>query len=364
MVEYLNAELQVTGTEATQLLAGPRLSLLALTFLHPSYILLLLRRTRRIDYCLSMALPSVRHGSNLTTALHRSQQAPVILGQQSSGKLLARSSALSQGGADDFDVLEKLFFSCTQSADDQSALLCLERLTHRFGSSNERVMALRGIYDEAIAGDRPGLERCLKKYDDILLKNPVNLPILKRRIALLRSLSRPTDAISSLVQLLDATPTDAEAWCELAELYQSQAMSQQAIFSLEEALLIVPHAWNVHARLGEILYIYARSLDNDSMYRTLQSSIRHFCRSIELCDDYLRGFYGLALATTHFSVKKVPEMASGGDLPNDALSRLHTLARKKLADTLTTQYSLEPHLREYEENELSAVKEMLDGSPE
>lgn len=47
------------------------------------------------------------------------------------------------------------------------------------------------------------------------------------------------------MKLLEATPTDAESWCELAELYQSQGMGSQAIFSLEEALLIVPHAWNV-----------------------------------------------------------------------------------------------------------------------
>jgi tetratricopeptide (TPR) repeat protein len=70
-------------------------------------------------------------------------------------------------------------------------------------------------------------------------------PILKRRVALLRSLNRSSDAISALIQLLDAIPTDAEAWCELADLYQSQGLSSQAIFSLEEALLIAPNSWNV-----------------------------------------------------------------------------------------------------------------------
>lgn len=68
---------------------------------------------------------------------------------------------------------------------------------------------------------------------------------MKRQVALLRSVSRPADAIAGLVKLLEATPTDAEAWCELADLYQSQGMSSQAIFCLEEALLIAPNAWNV-----------------------------------------------------------------------------------------------------------------------
>lgn len=68
---------------------------------------------------------------------------------------------------------------------------------------------------------------------------------MKRRVALLRSLQRPSDAIAALIQLLDAIPTDAEAWGELADLYQSQGLGSQAIFSLEEALLIAPNSWNV-----------------------------------------------------------------------------------------------------------------------
>lgn len=68
---------------------------------------------------------------------------------------------------------------------------------------------------------------------------------MKRRVALLRSLDRPNDAIAALIQLLDALPTDAEAWCELADLYQSQGLGSQAVFSLEEALLVAPNSWNV-----------------------------------------------------------------------------------------------------------------------
>jgi tetratricopeptide (TPR) repeat protein len=64
-------------------------------------------------------------------------------------------------------------------------------------------------------------------------------------VALLKSTSRPTEAIGALVDLLETSPTDVEAWCELSDLYQSQGLGLQAIFSLEEALLITPNAWNV-----------------------------------------------------------------------------------------------------------------------
>jgi len=60
-------------------------------------------------------------------------------------------------------------------------------------------------------------------------------------------MSREEDAISALVDFLEGFPTDAEAWCELADLYQTQGMNEQAIFSLEEALLITPNSWNVSA---------------------------------------------------------------------------------------------------------------------
>lgn len=49
----------------------------------------------------------------------------------------------------------------------------------------------------------------------------------------------------------------------------------------------------IHARLGEILYISAAS--SQDQINTLAESVRRFCRSIELCDGYLRGSYGLKL---------------------------------------------------------------------
>jgi tetratricopeptide (TPR) repeat protein len=62
-------------------------------------------------------------------------------------------------------------------------------------------------------------------------------------------LKKTTEAITALNQLLDSSPTDAEAWAELADLYVSQGMYQQSIFALEEVLLITPYAWNVSINL-------------------------------------------------------------------------------------------------------------------
>ena len=122
-------------------------------------------------------------------------------------------------------------------------------------------MALRGLFQEAIANDDAALKQVLKEYDSILGKDPSNMvritnpvtntfayafqPISKRRIALFKTLKQNSEAITALTQFLDASPTDAEAWAELADLYVSQGMYQQGIFALEEVLLVTPNAWNV-----------------------------------------------------------------------------------------------------------------------
>ncbi|KNG80066.1 putative oca3 protein [Aspergillus nomiae NRRL 13137] len=310
---------------------------------------------------------AIQSSSPITT-LRFSQQAPVILKHQLHSEKNPISAIIAkQESPEKYGVIEQLFFSCLQTGDDRSALLCLEQLTCRFGSSNEKVMGLRGLYEEAIAENQSDLEDSLRKYDSYLSENPLNLPILKRRVALLRSLSRPADAITGLVELLKAVPTDAEAWCELADLYQSQGLSSQAIFSLEEALLIAPNAWNIHARLGEVLYICARTAGTEVSSRYLQRSIQYFCRSVELCDDYLRGFYGLVLATSlqlkreyTMGFAQASSSASTDDfLPKEKADKLNLLARRKLED-IVKQRSGNRQLWEHAQGELIAAQELLD----
>ncbi|OJD18583.1 hypothetical protein AJ78_01424 [Emergomyces pasteurianus Ep9510] len=261
---------------------------------------------------------------------------------------------------------EQLLLACLRTGDDESARQCLERLIKRFGPANERIMGLKGVYEEALAQNQDALENILTAYEKVLQENPVNVPILKRRIALLRSMSRSADAISALVDFLDAFPTDGEAWCELADLYQVQGMSTQAIFCLEEALLIVPNAWNLHARLGEVEYISSISSDSqETTMKLLADSVRRFCRSIELCDDYLRGYYGLKLSTSRLldtlSAKAAPQSKGSDDsLPSqETLSKLQALSTRKLHEIVQLRWS---DVKSWEKNqsELLAAQELLD----
>lgn len=179
-------------------------------------------------------------------ALRMSQEAPQLLQTSPNGSLPYPLSLLASPETQDAWLAhENLMLSCLRTGDDKSAKLCLDRLMARFGESNERVMALKGIYEEAVAENDQALEKILRSYEELLQHDPTNMPIRKRRIALLKSMSKASEAISTLTELLDFSPVDAEAWAELSELYFSQGAYQQAMFSLEEVLLIMPNAWNV-----------------------------------------------------------------------------------------------------------------------
>ncbi|KAL1962285.1 hypothetical protein VTN77DRAFT_9828 [Rasamsonia byssochlamydoides] len=305
--------------------------------------------------------------SNPGAALRLSQQAPVFLKKYHyPPPAFPLSLAAASENADQWGTFEQLLLACLRTGDDKSAHLCLDRLTERFGVSNERIMGLRGLYQEATAKDMASLEKVLSEYERILSENPVNVPVLKRRVAILRSMSREEDAISALVEFLEAFPTDAEAWCELADLYQAQGMSSQAIFSLEEALLITPNSWNLHARLGELLYISAIASDSKAVLPgLLVMSIRHFCRSIELCDDYLRGLYGLILASSflieHLSVQPSSAAYSTkeeGVPAKEILEKLNDMAKQRLRKLVESRL-LDSEDDVEKQAELIAAQELL-----
>ena len=109
--------------------------------------------------------------------------------------------------------------------------------------------------------------------------------VWKRRIALLRSKNELTEAVSQLTLFLDAFPNDVEAWAELTDLYVSQDMLSQAIYCLEELILLQPFSHYVHAQYAEVQWLSGKG----------DVALKHWCRSVELCGDFLRGWFGVKL---------------------------------------------------------------------
>lgn len=211
-----------------------------------------------------MTVDLLRPPTQLThaEAVQVSQQAPGILQRDTSWNIPWPLSLLVASDAPEkWSIYENLLLSCLRTGDNASAKACLDKLKARFGEQNERVTGLMGLYYEAV-GNNGELEQFLRQYEKKMTDSPTNMvrktirhhpyrltdlaqAVRKRRVALLKTLERPADAIVALTDLLEESPVDAEAWAELSELYTAQGLHAQAIFCLEEVLLITPNAWNV-----------------------------------------------------------------------------------------------------------------------
>jgi ER membrane protein complex subunit 2 len=113
--------------------------------------------------------------------------------------------------------------------------------------------------------------------------------VWKRRIALLRSMKKPAEAISQLSLYLDTFPKDVEAWAELTDLYLSQDMLSQAAYCLEELILLQPFSHYVQTQYAEVMWLLGKE----------GTALKHWCRSIELCSTFLRGWYGVKTVPRH-----------------------------------------------------------------
>ncbi|KAJ4344478.1 Inositol phosphatase SIW14 [Didymosphaeria variabile] len=298
------------------------------------------------------------------TALQLSQKAPLILASAPTSSLPWPLSLLfSRETPETWAIHENLLLAALRTGDDASARQILDRLTTRFGADNERMIALKGLYEEALAKDDKELEKIFNDYEKVLKEDPTNMSVRKRRVAVLKSLGRTADAITALTVLVENSPTDAEAWAELSELYASTGALGQAIFCLEEVLLIMPNAWSAHAQVATLHY-----LSGSTSIPALTLALRHFARSVELNDSYLRGYYGLKLV----SQKLLPLLSESSVSKRNAdeddvappkpqsVKKLEEIATAKLGEIIRQYSASKAGQSGYDEAEVIAARELLD----
>ncbi len=121
--------------------------------------------------------------------------------------------------------------------------------------------------------------------------------------------------------------------------------------------------------------------NSESPEKSLAEALRRFCRSIELCDDYLRGYYGLKLVYMRFPIRHTflltnsqtssrllssptarQSRSDDGPSPPDVktLQRLNETATAKLTEIVRRGVAGEPGWRGYDAAELIAARELLD----
>jgi hypothetical protein len=123
----------------------------------------------------------------------------------------------------------------------------------------------------------------------------------------------------------------------------------------------------MHARLGEVSLMAANETTDGFPQKFLANSVKRFCRSIELCEDYLRGYYGLKKVTDKLLAEsaKLKKHSEGDEfsLPDQAtIEKLNQAATKKLAEIVRRYGAQEPLWQGYNADEIAAARDLLDKS--
>lgn len=213
-------------------------------------------------------------------------------------------------------MLELHFHVSLLTCRDQPAKLSLQRIIDRVGLDSTRVYTLRTEFVRATL-DKKQIEEHLERIpEDCIDAKKIGLVGLKVG----QKWQQYADA---LIAITDADPCDAETWAELGETYAVTGNYEEAVRCWQQVLVVQPFAYNAFARIGELQHLQAASLQGGIKGAKAQigSSLTHFCRAVELCPTYLRGWAGVFVVAS-----KLKQLSSdSGDL-----ERLEAKARAKL----------------------------------
>jgi len=204
----------------------------------------------------------------------------------------AHSSKL---GDEKWMILEQVFIAALDIHNYDIADDVMYELKTRFPHS-ERVRYLQVLRLQA----REKFDEALKLLDAMIGKDNTNSQAYKRRIAILKSQGKTSEAIKELTEYLEKFMSDQEAWSELCDLYLSEAEYTRAVFCAEELILHNPHCYFVHQRVADIRYTMG-GIEN------LKMAVSHYSHALKLNADSMRALFGLLLASSSLATnQRVP----------------------------------------------------------
>lgn len=200
-----------------------------------------------------------------------------------------------ESGNDFLNLQEQLFFAYIDVGNLDEAELCLEELIKKYPKSS-RVRRLVGIMYEC----ENKFKEANEMYDLLLVENPANLQVLKRKVCIMKSHDDVKGQIEALNKIIKSFPMEVPSWVQLGETFLSLCDYKPAAHCFEELVLLEPSNSSFHIRLAEVYY----TLDG---LEYAVNARRHFMLSLEIQCAAInkRALYGLIM-----SCKKVSELMS------------------------------------------------------
>jgi ER membrane protein complex subunit 2 len=203
------------------------------------------------------------------------------------GTKLLDKGAVTSGEV--WSLYEQVLIAALQLGDVATAKRYVKKLSARFDVGEERSSRVEKLRAMILEAETQSPTAALEKYDEILKLNPANLPVLKRKAALLRSHGKYPEAASAFGDIIQLFGSDVQTWGELAEMHLELGDLQSAAFCLEELVLLNPMCVAYHTRLAEVYY-------SQDTTETLLKARKHYTMSLNTQAANLnkRALYGLA----------------------------------------------------------------------
>lgn len=326
------------------------------------------------------------HSSGLYNAL-TPEQALSLFHETKAYLNTAFQNVLLDSSKELYDLAELQFYLALITHHDTEAKLMLDRLTDKFGhyTKSQRIAILRSVYLEATTLPQPlgndkkdngsnnndstnGYQEAAK-FLETLPQFGKRIDVIRRRTYLTSKLTpgsgsgsaganaaaaAANEYVKDLLSYLDVKPSDNQAWYELSEVYLKLGNYQQSIYSLQQILLNVPFAYNVHYKLATVYQSYAfktlfdfSSTNNNTkkdsfnynsatierFYTYYTLAIKHFLKSVELSESYYKSWAGVFVLTKPLKFKNknlLTKFEENGK--TEEYKKLNKLAENKLKE--------------------------------
>lgn len=208
---------------------------------------------------------------------------------------------------DYMSLTHMLFDLSIYNGKDVEAETLFKTFKDRFGSSSPYLHVMQATLLQVNKGDREAEEFLTKLLKDALEYETDIIDYLlvsKKLLSIRRKSITKEEYLKQLLGLAEKFPVDGELWYAIAQEYASLGQFEQAAYSLEEVLCIAPFNYVAFAQLSEVLYYRAlrEKKDKDSL---LQQSLSNALRSVELSENFVKGWAFVAVTSKELSKAKL-----------------------------------------------------------
>jgi tetratricopeptide (TPR) repeat protein len=224
-------------------------------------------------------------------------------------------------------VSEQVAIAALECGASEFAQSLIREVARKFPKSS-RTRRLQGMFWEASGVT----EKAQEIYASHLRQNPTDEIILKRTVAVQKTIGSTQAAIETLRSYLNVYANDREAWEELADLYLSLGQYKQALFCVEELLMFMPTHLQYLLRMADVLLTMGGS-------NNLKLARSYYAKAVEVsAGKDVRALYGVLQCSAGITDKVILTDARSRaqiELPGLALQALGRIFKAQEPDKLS-----------------------------